>query len=142
MEVSRWVAGGRLTEVADYCLTNVLATYCVFSSGPLSRPDWAWPKHHSRRARRTDRRGPGRSDASSFGERRHGVPVQECRGRMRDSAATGAIPIRDHCRSGHRPMDRGAQKGLLIDLAPGLADPDRQTAAQPISMARHGVNAS
>jgi hypothetical protein len=39
-------------------------------------------------------------------------------------------------------MDRVAQKGLLIDLAPGLADPDRQTAAEPISMARHGVNAS
>jgi 3'-5' exonuclease len=29
-QVEAYVATGRLTEVADYCLTDVLATYCVF----------------------------------------------------------------------------------------------------------------
>jgi predicted PolB exonuclease-like 3'-5' exonuclease len=29
-QVEAYVAAGRLTEVADYCLTDVLATYCVF----------------------------------------------------------------------------------------------------------------
>jgi predicted PolB exonuclease-like 3'-5' exonuclease len=29
-QVEAYVAGGRLPEVADYCLTDVLATYCVF----------------------------------------------------------------------------------------------------------------
>jgi hypothetical protein len=30
-QVEAYVAGGRLTEVADYCLTDVLATCCVFA---------------------------------------------------------------------------------------------------------------
>ena len=29
-QVEAFVAAGRLTEVTDYCLTDVLATYCVF----------------------------------------------------------------------------------------------------------------
>jgi predicted PolB exonuclease-like 3'-5' exonuclease len=29
-QVEAYVAAGRLNEVADYCLTDVLATYCVF----------------------------------------------------------------------------------------------------------------
>jgi predicted PolB exonuclease-like 3'-5' exonuclease len=29
-QVEAYAAAGRLAEVADYCLTDVLATYCVF----------------------------------------------------------------------------------------------------------------
>ena len=29
-QVESFVAAGRLNEVADYCLTDVLATFCVF----------------------------------------------------------------------------------------------------------------
>jgi predicted PolB exonuclease-like 3'-5' exonuclease len=29
-QVEAFVAAGRLAEVADYCLTDVLATFCVF----------------------------------------------------------------------------------------------------------------
>ena len=33
------MAAGRLTEVADYCLTDVLATYCVFLRYEMVRGD-------------------------------------------------------------------------------------------------------
>jgi hypothetical protein len=38
-QVEAYVAAGRLTEVADYCLTDVLATYCVFLRYGMVRGD-------------------------------------------------------------------------------------------------------
>jgi len=38
-QVEAFVADGRLTEVADYCLTDVLATYCVFLRFEMVRGD-------------------------------------------------------------------------------------------------------
>jgi predicted PolB exonuclease-like 3'-5' exonuclease len=38
-QVEAFVADGRLTEVADYCLTDVLATYCVFLRYEMVRGD-------------------------------------------------------------------------------------------------------
>ncbi len=38
-QVEAFVAAGRLTEVADYCLTDVLATYCVFLRYEMVRGD-------------------------------------------------------------------------------------------------------
>ena len=38
-QVEAYVAAGRLTEVADYCLTDVLATYCVFLRYEMVRGD-------------------------------------------------------------------------------------------------------
>ena len=38
-QVETYVAAGRLTEVADYCLTDVLATYCVFLRFGMVRGD-------------------------------------------------------------------------------------------------------
>jgi hypothetical protein len=38
-QVESYVAGGRLKEVADYCLTDVLATFCVFLRYEMVRGD-------------------------------------------------------------------------------------------------------
>jgi predicted PolB exonuclease-like 3'-5' exonuclease len=38
-QVEAYVAAGRLTDVADYCLTDVLATYCVFLRYGMVRGD-------------------------------------------------------------------------------------------------------
>jgi predicted PolB exonuclease-like 3'-5' exonuclease len=38
-QVEAYVAAGRLSEVADYCLTDVLATYCVFLRYQMVRGD-------------------------------------------------------------------------------------------------------
>jgi hypothetical protein len=38
-QVEAYVAAGRLTEVADYCLTDVLATHCVFLRYEMVRGD-------------------------------------------------------------------------------------------------------
>jgi predicted PolB exonuclease-like 3'-5' exonuclease len=38
-QVEAYVTAGRLTEVADYCLTDVLATYCVFLRYEMVRGD-------------------------------------------------------------------------------------------------------
>src|SRR5450631_3136240 len=38
-QVEAYVAAGRLSEVADYCLTDVLATYCVFLRYGMVRGD-------------------------------------------------------------------------------------------------------
>ena len=38
-QVEAYVAAGRLTEVADYCLTDVLATYCVYLRYEMVRGD-------------------------------------------------------------------------------------------------------
>jgi hypothetical protein len=38
-QVEAYVAAGRLTEVADYCLTDMLATYCVFLRYEMVRGD-------------------------------------------------------------------------------------------------------
>jgi predicted PolB exonuclease-like 3'-5' exonuclease len=38
-QVEAYVAASRLTEVADYCLTDVLATYCVFLRYEMVRGD-------------------------------------------------------------------------------------------------------
>ena len=38
-QVEAYVAAGRLTEVADYCMTDVLATYCVFLRYEMVRGD-------------------------------------------------------------------------------------------------------
>jgi predicted PolB exonuclease-like 3'-5' exonuclease len=43
-QVEAYVAAGKLTEVADYCLTDVLATYCVFLRYEMVRGDLA-PAH-------------------------------------------------------------------------------------------------
>ena len=40
-QVEAYVAAGRLTEVADYCLTDVIATYCVFLRYEMVRGDLA-----------------------------------------------------------------------------------------------------
>ena len=38
-QVESYVAAGRLKEVADYCLTDVLATFCVFLRYEMVRGD-------------------------------------------------------------------------------------------------------
>src|SRR5258708_7076165 len=38
-QVEAYVAAGRLAEVADYCLSDVLATYCVFLRYEMVRGD-------------------------------------------------------------------------------------------------------
>lgn len=44
-QVEAYVEAGRLNEVADYCLTDVLATYCVFLRWGLVRGDLT-PAHY------------------------------------------------------------------------------------------------